>query len=64
MLKVRFETATIAAQASFAINQKLQAALPAQELIDATRKWWAAVERHLAVTLRRWNSMAAASAYV
>lgn len=53
MLKVRFESAALAARASFAISQRLQAVPPPDKLQEPNKKWWAATERHPTVALRR-----------
>lgn len=62
VVKVKFQSAVMAAQASFVSNQKLQTAPPANELMDTTGKCWAAVERHPTVALMRRNCMAATNA--
>lgn len=53
MLRVRFETPAVAAKASFAVAQRLQAMPPPSNLLEEGRRWWSSVERHNRVARRR-----------
>lgn len=59
VLNIRWENQLVAAQASFAVAQKMQISSPEDKLMDPERKWWCAVERHPIQNMRRRDLTAA-----